>query len=91
MDVAPCESWVFFDSCADGERLEIQGIDVWQCKWVRCDGEMAVVRDPHYQERREFEVYTLVQGERRVRMAAGEFSNGIWGFYVPVSPGAPGS
>jgi hypothetical protein len=77
-------AWTYCGCCADGESFLIDGLDVWRCEWVRRPGETAVVRDPHYQQRFEFAVYELRHGADRVVVAAGEFSNCIWGFYRPV-------
>jgi hypothetical protein len=79
-------NWKFVGSCADGEEFEIQGINVWSCEWVQAKSEVAEVRDPLYKQLRKFSVYDLVQGESKVRVAAGEFSNCIWGFYVAEQP-----
>ena len=45
--------------------------------------ETAQVVDPQYGRERRFSVYEIVVSGRTVRFAAGEFSNGIWGFYLP--------
>jgi hypothetical protein len=77
-------SWQFCGSCADGQSFTLDGIDVWKSEWVQHPGESAHVRDPHYDQRFEFPIYTLRGGDRSVVVAAGEFSNCIWGFYRPM-------
>ena len=76
-------TWKFAGSCIEGEHLEVLGTNVWSCEWMRSEGEIAEGCDPLYNQPRIFSVYELVTGPRRVRVAAGEFSNGVWGFYVP--------
>jgi hypothetical protein len=75
--------WKFCGACFDSEPFEIGGLNVWACEWVRVPNEVASVRDPNYHQPHEFNVYNLVQNARAVRVAAGEFSNCVWGFYVP--------
>jgi hypothetical protein len=77
--------WKFAGSCTEGERFEVLGANVWSCEWVRIRNETAPVRDPLYSQVREFAIYELSIGQNRVRVAAGEFSNGVWGFYLPVN------
>ena len=47
------------------------------------DGKVAVVTDPHHGTEKVFHVYEAdIDGVTR-RFAAGEFSNGVTGFYLP--------
>lgn len=47
------------------------------------EGKVAVVTDPHHGEEKVFHVYEAdIDGVTR-RFAAGEFSNGVTGFYLP--------
>jgi hypothetical protein len=73
--------WVFSGVCLDGEPFALDGMDVWTCEWVRHEGEVAHVRDPNYGEAREFPVYTFRCDDRSLVVAAGEFSNCVWGFF----------
>lgn len=75
-------SWKYLGSCIDGERFEVEGVDVWSREWIRCPGELAEIRDPLYNEPRTFSVYELALVGHRFRFAAGEFSNCVWGFYA---------
>jgi hypothetical protein len=79
-------TWRHIGTCADGQRFEIQGLNVWDYKWMAKDGKPARVRDPIYDQEFTFRVYEIVAGERRVTFAAGEFSNCVWGFYVEAAP-----
>jgi hypothetical protein len=45
--------------------------------------ERATVIDPRYGEEKVFSVYDVAVGGRTVRFACSEFSNGIFGYYVP--------
>ena len=76
-------AWVYSGVCLDGEPFALDGIDVWQCEWVRHPGEVAHVRDPNYGVAHAFPVYSFRAGGRELVVAAGEFSNCVWGFYRP--------
>jgi len=75
--------WRFVGSSVDGDAFSIDGVEVWKHRWVTAPVGRAEVVDPHYGQTFRFEVYDIEWGASRVRFAAGEFSNGIWGFYVP--------
>jgi hypothetical protein len=45
--------------------------------------QTALVKDPQYGNENRFNIYEIPIGSLRIVFAAGEFSNGIWGFYVP--------
>jgi hypothetical protein len=45
--------------------------------------ETAQVIDPQYGKTHEFQIYEITVDGRVIRFAAGEFSNGIFGFYLP--------
>jgi hypothetical protein len=74
--------WKYVGNSCDGEPFFIGGIDVWSVRWEQIIEEIAEVRDPQYHQLLRFEVYQATQGNKTVEFAAGEFSNGIWGFYV---------
>ncbi len=78
--------WRFHGAAAEGQPYPIEGIDVWQNKWQPLEGELAIVKDPHHGKIFQFSVHQITAGDRQATFAAGEFSNGIWGFYVPDSP-----
>jgi len=69
----------------EGDDLKIGGIQIWQEPW-RHTGEGALqLPHPSYQhQRHRFDIYEIGPEASPVRFAAGELSNGVWGFYVPV-------
>lgn len=73
--------WRFVGSCFDGDPFAIDGMNVW-CSWA-ATGERAVVTDPLYPwQIHDLAVWTMTGAERVVEFAAGELSNGVWGFWV---------
>jgi hypothetical protein len=77
--------WKFLQAVPEGEKLQIGGLSVWDHKWLNTPGEMVIAKDPRYGQIHRFPVYQIQAGSTRTQFAAGEFSNGIWGFYVPMS------
>lgn len=74
--------WKYVGNSGDRESFLIEGVDVWATPWEQPTREIAEVRDPLYNQSFRFDVYQVTQGGTTVEFAAGEFSNGIWGFYV---------
>lgn len=76
------KKWVFFGSCVDGQRFEIEGINVWKHEWNSLIEPNAQVKGPRYGQSFEFPVYKIEHEGKLITFAAGEFSNCMWGFYV---------
>jgi hypothetical protein len=74
--------WQFAGSSKEGEPFEIRGVNVWGQGWQVLPGQEAHVHDPVYGQGFVFRVYTVQDGEEKVEFAAGEFSNGVWGFFT---------
>lgn len=65
--------------------VSFDGIDPWKQEWRRCADESITVAHPSYPaERHTMFVYEVSTRGRTVKFAAGEFSNGVWGFFVPT-------
>ncbi len=76
--------WEFAGVNYDERTFVINGINVFSHHWKNIREEIAEVYDPLYGQKHTFSVYTITEGERTIKFAAGEFSNGVWGFYVPA-------
>jgi hypothetical protein len=74
--------WQFAGSSNEGEAFQIGGVNVWDQGWQVSAGEEAHVNDPVYGQGFIFRVFTIQDGDEKIEFAAGEFSNGVWGFYV---------
>lgn len=74
--------WQFAGSSKEGEPFEIRGVNVWEQGWQVAPGQEAPVHDPVYGQGFVFRVYTIQDGNEKIEFAAGEFSNGVWGFYT---------
>jgi len=73
---------VFIGACHDGERLDIDGNNVWEYDWKDL-GENVEVRDPNHNQIHIFSMYLISKSGIEIRFIAGEFSNGVWGFFKP--------
>ncbi len=69
----------------EDDELRIDGLKVWGEHW-RPTG-MPPVQLPHPahpDQRHRYDIYEIGEAQHPTRFAAGELSNGVWGFYVPV-------
>ena len=76
--------WKHAATVTDGQPFLLDGVNVWTVEWTRMREQFAVVNDPLYGQRYEFAVYSITASSGTVVFAAGEFSNCVWGFYVPA-------
>ncbi len=83
-DLTP--GWKFVAILTEGEPLSIQGHNPWPVAWHSVPVPPITVAHPSYpNQRHQMWVYDL-ESSPPVRFAAGEYSNGVWGFYVPAKP-----
>ena len=77
--------WSFVSIGFQGEDVSLRGLNPWKHKWHSLHEPPIAVPHPSYpQQRHSMCVYELRGEGKPVRFAAGEFSNGVWGFYVPA-------
>jgi hypothetical protein len=77
-------TWRHIGTCVEGQRFDIEGLNVWSHKWICKKGELASVKDPLYAQSKTFHVYNIIAEQHQITFAAGEFSNGVFGFYTPT-------
>ena len=73
--------WRYVGHCVEGQQFLIDGADVSDHKWHATDEPAIEVEDPHDRRPYSFKIWELDVNGRRIRFAAGEFSNCVWGFY----------
>jgi len=77
--------WKFVNIVTDGQPLRIGGVNVWEHKWEALKSEPITVPHPsHPNERHKMWQYQIKTEKKVITFAAGEFSNCVWGFYVPA-------
>ncbi|RYE00357.1 MAG: hypothetical protein EOP50_03785 [Sphingobacteriales bacterium] len=75
-------TWLFFRSVIDGEQLLIDGLNIWEYDWSNTR-KTVTVKDPIYGESHVMQIYEITDNDKTVKFAAGEFSNLVWGIYLP--------
>jgi hypothetical protein len=75
--------WKLLAVGVEKDAVTLRGHDLWKQKWLRHTDDSIFVAHPNFPaERHEMFVYQL-EVEPTIIFAAGEFSNGVWGFYAP--------
>jgi hypothetical protein len=75
------DKWEHFKTIFDGERFEINGLNIWDNNW-KDTGKRINIKDPLYGQDFIFTVYEIINGQTTVEFAIGEFSNCVWGVYL---------
>jgi hypothetical protein len=82
-DITP--GWEHVAIGLEGDKVSLSGLNPWQLKWHALEEPPITVAHPSYpHQRHPMWVYELHTEGKTVKFAAGEFSNGVWGFYVPA-------
>ena len=67
----------------EGDGLTIDGVEIWKQTWHSAgEAPLSLPHPSHPNQRHRFEIYQVGDAQRPIRFAAGELSNGVWGFYV---------
>ncbi len=72
--------WKFETSGVDGQ-CKLFGVNIFDYAWQRTKKSIHI-KDPLYGETHIFQIYCAEIGGKMQYFAAGEFSNGVWGFYT---------
>jgi hypothetical protein len=75
--------WRFVSIGFEGAPAEIRGVDVWSSEWSSTGGRVTVAHPSYPAERHTMFTYEVDVDGGTVSFAAGEFSNGVWGFFEP--------
>ena len=74
------DEWKHVVTGVDG-RTTLYGVNIFEYQ-QKNTGEKIEVLDPLYKQPHTMRVYRVLIGEEEHEFAAGEFSNGVWGFYT---------
>jgi hypothetical protein len=78
------ENWQFVSIGFENDSVSLDGLNPWQLEWHELDETPIIVAHPSYpSQRHTMEIYELRANSKIVKFASGEFSNGVWGFYIP--------
>jgi hypothetical protein len=78
--------WQFVSIGPEGQPADVPGVNAWEVEWTPT-GSRIMVTHPQYPSQRHTMFIYKVTGPTPtppIRFAAGEFSNGVWGFFVPA-------
>ena len=75
--------WRFLHIGIEGDHFLLDGIDVWETRWVSAHGRVTVAHPSYRNQRHAMFTYRLSQSGRPIEFAAGELSNGVWAFFLP--------
>ena len=82
-DITP--GWKHVSIGVEGNAVSLGGLNPWKLEWRSLDEPSITVAHPSYQhERHSMWLFEIHAGDKTVKFAAGEYSNGVWGFYVPT-------
>ena len=82
-DLPVDEGWRFVSIGFDGQSTDVGGVDPWTVTWTPTHGRIVVAHPSYPDERHVMLTYEVAGSTPPIVFAAGEFSNGVWGFYVP--------
>lgn len=75
------KTWKHAVTGVDGNTI-LFGVNIFDYTWQSTD-KFVKVHDPLYRQEYTFPIYTIVIHTKTYTFAAGEFSNCVWGFYIP--------
>ena len=85
------EGWRFVSIGPEGEPTDVGDVDPWRVEWTPTHRRIVVAHPDYPDQRHVLEVYEVVGSSPPIIFAAGEFSNGVWGFFVPGLAAVNGS
>lgn len=74
------KTWQHETTGLDGE-CQLFGVNIFDYKWCSIN-KNAIVHDPSYGQKHCFQIFRVAIDGEEHEFAAGEFSNGVWGFFV---------
>jgi hypothetical protein len=76
--------WKLLHIGFEGDDVLIAGLNVWEHKWIDAgEGSITVPHPSYPSQSHRMYVYKLDTPSGQKRFAAGEFSNSVWGIYIP--------
>jgi hypothetical protein len=83
------EGWAFVSIGFEGDEVDIAGVNPWKVSWTDTHGRVTVAHPSYPWQRHTMFTYVVAASDPPIAFAAGEFSNGVWGFFVPRKPLGP--
>ena len=77
-------NWTPIKTITDGEKYEINGINIWNHKWIDTEKKINL-KDPLYGKKHNFDIYRIENSNVNIEFAVCEFSNCILGISEKVT------
>jgi hypothetical protein len=78
------ERWRFVSIGGEGDATDVGGVNPWNVHWHPTHGHVVVAHPQYPAQRHIMDTYVVAGANPPIVFAAGAFSKGIWGFYVPT-------
>lgn len=65
------------------DAVVVRGISLWDATWSPTGQKITVAHPSYPSQRHHMPIFTAPDTDPPVIFAAGELSNGVWGFFVP--------
>ncbi|TWX63247.1 hypothetical protein ESZ36_22410 [Colwellia demingiae] len=78
------EDWEVYKISIEGQKLMLNGIDIWAHDWKYLDLKPFKAPHPaHPNQMHKYKIWCIEVGNKKAIFAATELSNMVWGFYIP--------
>ncbi len=77
------EGWRLVSIGFEPHPAEVAGINLWDQAWTSTGQKITVAHPSYPSQRHHMWIYEATDTNPLIVFAAGEFSNGVWGFFVP--------
>lgn len=83
--------WRLVGVVTEDGSIDVAGLNPWDVRWESTLQRIAVAHPSYPHQRHSLDIWRAAGPDgRSVTFAAGEPSNGVWAFFVPVvPPGTP--
>jgi len=78
------DGWRFVSIGHEGQQTDVAGVNPWEVGWTATGSRITVAHPQYPAQRHQMLIYEVTGSAPPIRFAAGEFSNGVWGFFVPA-------
>lgn len=82
-DAEVTPGWQFVSIGFEGDPVDVGGVDAWKVEWESTGWRITVAHPSYPWERHTMFTYVVKGSTPPIEFAAGEFSNGVWGFFRP--------
>lgn len=78
--------WRFVSIGFEGQPTDVAGVNPWEVDWTATGRKITVAHPQYPSQWHTMFIWEVTGSDPPIRFAAGEFSYGVWGFFVPAVP-----